>query len=105
MRVRRLAASPNSPKSFRGHGVFLGEITDISPERWYTVKYSEGDFEEVSGEAAVSSISRYTREEEANKKEADNFFARKIDVIARPLDWRDVPLHWTREVTTCDVRG
>ena len=62
MRVRRLAASPNSPKSFRGHGVFLGEITDISPERWYTVKYSEGDILRRCQVRRRSRQSRGTRE-------------------------------------------
>ena len=52
-------------KNFRGHGDFLGEIIEVSAERWYTVKYSDGDKEEVSREAALSSIARYTREEQA----------------------------------------
>jgi hypothetical protein len=50
-------------KNFPGAGDFLGEITAVSSERWYTIVYEDGDSEEVSRAAALSSIGRYTREE------------------------------------------
>lgn len=38
----------SAKKHFHGHGDFIGKITAVSEERWYTIVYDDGDKEEVT---------------------------------------------------------
>ena len=46
-------------KYFQGHGTFIGEIVSVSAEGWYSIRYSDGDVEEVVRQQAQNDIKRY----------------------------------------------
>ena len=46
-------------KYFKGHGTFIGEIVSVSAEGWYSIRYSDGDVEEVVREKSQKGIKRY----------------------------------------------
>ena len=46
-------------KCFKGHGTFIGDIVSVSAEGWYSIRYPDGDVEEVVREMAQNGIKRY----------------------------------------------
>ena len=46
-------------KYFRGFGTFIGKIVSVSAEGWYSIRYADGDVEEVVRETAQDGIKRY----------------------------------------------
>ena len=46
-------------KHFKGYGTFIGEIVSVSAEGWYSIRYSDGDVEEVVRRMAQNGIKRY----------------------------------------------
>ena len=43
-------------KHFKGYGPFIGEIVSVSAEGWYSIRYSDGDVEEVVRKQAQNGI-------------------------------------------------
>ena len=46
----------SAKKHFHGHGDFIGKITSVSEERWYTIVYDDGDQEEVTRNNRILTI-------------------------------------------------
>ena len=46
-------------KYFQGFGTFIGKIVSVSAEGWYSIRYADGDVEEVVREKAQNGIKRY----------------------------------------------
>ena len=46
-------------KYFRGFGTFIGKIVSVSAEGWYSIRYADGDVEEVVRVTAQKGIKRY----------------------------------------------
>ena len=46
-------------KHFKGYGTFIGEIVSVSAEGWYSIRYSDGDVEEVVRKKSQKGIKRY----------------------------------------------
>ena len=46
-------------KYFQGFGTFIGKIVSVSAEGWYSIRYPDGDVEEVVRDKAQKGIKRY----------------------------------------------